>query len=497
MRVIAAQFMQESNSFSPLKCGMQDFRNCFYDEGEDLINSQSAFIKPLKVMYDRLDAVGIEVIPVVSAVAWSCGPVDVNVAERILELIQIAVSEHGPIDGVVLVMHGAMALEHECDGEGWLLSRIRNIVGENAVIAVSLDFHANLTRQMIKCADILCGYHTYPHVDMKETALRAVKLAIRMLRGEINPYTALIKLPMIHQAEACLTTQEPMKSLMELATAPKAGVYDVSVFQMQPWLDAKEGGASVLVTAKSRRLARQYADEIARAYWARKDALAIDIVQLEDAFRRLPGKHPIILADSADSPTAGSPGSSACILEWVLANGQQDIIGYHTIVDAASAEQAWQLSEGDKGRFQIGQQKVGMHAEVMLLRDEPILIPDGVYGKGETLNVGKSALLRYKGCHVLVISLAVSCCYPKIYESYNLDLTKAGYIVVKSATQYKVYYASLAVDDMITVDTTGPSSANLTSFQFQKLPRPIHPFDNIKEYIPEYFYGRNKTRWEN
>jgi len=36
-------------------------------------------------------------------------------------------------------------------------------------LVVSLDLHANVTPQMMKHADALIAYRTYPHVDMADT----------------------------------------------------------------------------------------------------------------------------------------------------------------------------------------------------------------------------------------------------------------------------------------------------------------------------------------
>jgi microcystin degradation protein MlrC len=44
------------------------------------------------------------------------------------------------------------------------------VVAPELPMAVSLDMHANVTEAMVSRADVICGYHTYPHVDMDQTA---------------------------------------------------------------------------------------------------------------------------------------------------------------------------------------------------------------------------------------------------------------------------------------------------------------------------------------
>ena len=78
--------------------------------------------------------------------------------------------------GVYLELHGAMATEHFDDGEGELLSRVRATVGQDVPIVVSLDYHANISRQMVQMADGFAIYRTYPHSDQIETGRRAARL---------------------------------------------------------------------------------------------------------------------------------------------------------------------------------------------------------------------------------------------------------------------------------------------------------------------------------
>lgn len=55
----------------------------------------------------------------------------------------------GALDGLLLCLHGALAGESEPDVDGQIIDRAREIVGEDTVIGVALDMHANLTRQMV------------------------------------------------------------------------------------------------------------------------------------------------------------------------------------------------------------------------------------------------------------------------------------------------------------------------------------------------------------
>jgi microcystin degradation protein MlrC len=102
-----------------------------------------------------------------------------------------------PVDGVLLGLHGAMALEHNDDGEGPLLTAVRELVGPDVPIVAPLDLHTNLSDEMMREADAFVGYKEYPHIDTPETGAQALQILLATIRGEIKPTMAHVKLPLI------------------------------------------------------------------------------------------------------------------------------------------------------------------------------------------------------------------------------------------------------------------------------------------------------------
>ena len=93
----------------------------------------------------------------------------------------------GPVDGVLLALHGAMVTERDRDGDGLLLESARRVVGSETPIVSTLDLHANISQRMVDAADLLIGYDTYPHVDMSDRAVEACSVLASLIRGEIVP----------------------------------------------------------------------------------------------------------------------------------------------------------------------------------------------------------------------------------------------------------------------------------------------------------------------
>ena len=77
-----------------------------------------------------------------------------------------------------------MVTEHLDDGEGEILARVREVIGKDLPLVVSLDLHANVTPEMVEHADALIAYRTYPHVDMAETGRASARHLASLLEDE-------------------------------------------------------------------------------------------------------------------------------------------------------------------------------------------------------------------------------------------------------------------------------------------------------------------------
>lgn len=78
--------------------------------------------------------------------------------------------QHG-LDGIYLVLHGAMATETIRDPEGELVRRLRALSGGNAVpIGGVLDLHGNISRDFAEATQAFVAYRKNPHTDACEAA---------------------------------------------------------------------------------------------------------------------------------------------------------------------------------------------------------------------------------------------------------------------------------------------------------------------------------------
>ncbi len=99
-------------------------------------------------------------------------------------------------DAALLDLHGAMVIEDCDDAEGEIVRRLRAIA-PRLPIAVTLDYHTNLSAELVANATVITGYKTYPHVDMYEVGKLAGEILLRALGGEIEPVMAWGWLPLL------------------------------------------------------------------------------------------------------------------------------------------------------------------------------------------------------------------------------------------------------------------------------------------------------------
>src|SRR5215467_13620763 len=165
----------ETNTFSnlPTDRGQFEARNLHY--GGEIVEAYRGTGTCLGGMIEAAASRGVTLIPSVAAAASPAGLVTKDIYGHVKDRMLRDLKAAGTVDGVLLDLHGAMVTEEHDDGEGDLISAVREVVGPSVPIAVSLDFHGNISDTMVRKADLLHGYKTYPHVDMGERGVEATE----------------------------------------------------------------------------------------------------------------------------------------------------------------------------------------------------------------------------------------------------------------------------------------------------------------------------------
>jgi microcystin degradation protein MlrC len=494
MRIAIGQFMEESNTFVLQRADVEHFRATQLLFGDEIVARLRGTRAEIGGFLDVLGPAGVEIVPTVAANAVSSGPVTRAAFTRIRDALLERLAGAGPVDGVLLALHGAMVLEDAPDAEGELLAAVRGAIGPATLLVATLDLHATITPRMVQEADALVGYDTYPHIDLYETGAKAAALLLRAVRGEIRPVTLFARSPMLVPAEGQGTNDQPMAGLMAEAKRLQArpGVLAVSLFPVQPWLDIPDTGFCVMAVADGPRRAAEIEPmvrQLAWQAWERRRGFAADLLAVDEAIHRaLAGDGgPYVLSESADSTGSGSPGDSAHVLERLLALGVRESC-LVTVVDAPAVARAITAGVGAEVATTLGgtldpryNRPVPVAGRVRILSDGRFVSSDKK-SAGVEFQMGRAAVIEVGRIAVLATERPAFTFDPALYRSVGLEPRDAKIVIVKSPLQFRDGYGDIARACWV-VDTPGPSTARVERLDWHHRSRPLFPFDD--DFEPE------------
>jgi microcystin degradation protein MlrC len=484
MRVAIAAILQESNTFSPVKTHYEDFSPVFgaaaFERHQGKATEMGGFIRVLS-------EAGVRIAPVCAAWAVTAGRMVRGDFERLAAEFSAHLKRVRRPAALLFAMHGAQTAGGIDDVEGMLLARARRALGQAAPIVVTLDLHANLTHAMLSNATAIVGYHTYPHVDMYETGVKAARLALRILAGKVKPVMAFRKLPLIVPAENMQTTSGPMHRLIERGKALEASgrALAASVFGVQPWLDVEEMGCSVVVVGDGAApRVEATASSLAQRFWQSRREFAVRLTPPARAIRqalRLPGG-PVVLSESSDSTGSGSPGDSTGLLKALLAARLREPAAIF-LVDPEAVARAVRAGVGNSVSMMIGGKFDRKHSRPLRVTGRVRLISDGRwtprargYNTGIETSMGRAAVLEVGAIRILLAERSTMTVDPELYRSHGIEPLDTKIVAVKSPNGFRAAYEPIAKGVFI-VDTPGVSTADLRTLPYTRVPRPIYPLD--------------------
>ena len=328
-RFVAALMRHETNSFSPVPTPLSAFGRIGSTgapaRGETAIRHYRGTNNPLAAYIDIAEREGAELVVPVAANAHPSAPAADSVIDYVATLVLEEIRRG--CDALFLDLHGAMVTEGFDDGEGELLRRLR-AEAPDLPIALALDFHTNLTRDLATLPSVLAGYRTYPHVDMYETGQRAGEALLRVMAGE-QVSTAWHSLPLLPHMNVHAPSRPPMQSIMDRARAAEAGgeVMLASVFGCFPLADIEHVGISAVVVGPRDRAERLTFDLMQEA-WDNREGFIFEIEPMEQSLARaatLTGG-PVVLVDHGDNTGSGGNQDVMAALREVLALGLENVV---------------------------------------------------------------------------------------------------------------------------------------------------------------------------
>jgi len=267
-RIAVGGFLHETNTFAPTKATYDGFLHGGgwppMREGAKLLEKMRNINVGIAGFIPAAEAEGWELLPTIWCAASPSAHVTRDAYERVAKAIVDGIKAAGAIDAVYLDLHGAMVAEHIDDGEGEIIARVRQVIGMDLPLVVSLDLHANVTPQMVEQSDALIAYRTYPHIDMADTGRAAARHLALLLRSKRKFAKAFRQIPFLIPISWQCTNDEPCKSIYaKLAALQSDAVPTLSFAPGFPAADFPDCGASVFAYGRTQADADAAADQIA------------------------------------------------------------------------------------------------------------------------------------------------------------------------------------------------------------------------------------------
>jgi microcystin degradation protein MlrC len=487
-RIAIGGLMHESNTFAAARTEVAAFEAGGLEAGPGIYARWGEAHHEVGGFFEAATKYGFEAVPTLMGVATPAGPLTAAAYRELTERLLAAIAGAGLVDAVLLALHGAMAAEGEADGDGALIERVRDLIGRDRPLVVSLDYHANVSPRMAAASDALVAYRTYPHIDQRQCGLRAAALAVQAAAGRIRPTQALSKPPLLINILAQETSLEPLRSLMnELDTLGLGRNHlDASILAGFPYADvAAAGPACVVVTDNAPALASETAERLAARIWDVRHALVATPPGPAEAVARAlaagDDETPVVLVDLGDNVGGGSAADSTVLIHELIRQGAtRAIVVLHDpeAVLACAAAGIGQTVTLDAGG------KNDRNAPPLPLRGRVHCLHDGRYvedlprhGGNRINDQGLTAVVETSEQNMVVLN---SRRHPPFslgqLTSLGLDPRAARVLVVKAAVAYKAAYGPIA-GTIIPVDTPGLTAVNPARYTYHKIRRPILPLD--------------------
>jgi microcystin degradation protein MlrC len=489
-RVLIAECKQEVSTFNPAVSRYEDFNIA---GGAEVLAFHRDTPSEVGGALRMLAGASVETTGAYSARAiTSGGTLAAADWTRLAGEVLTALRQAPPAEGVFFAMHGAMCAENEVDPEGYLLQEARRILGDAIPIVVSLDLHGIVTDRMLRHADAVVAYHTYPHNDFAETGERAARLLLRLLAGQTRPVTAMVRIPALVRGDELITATGLIGDRIRECQAIEAGPGGLSaaMFWGNPFTDVPDlCSNSLVVTDGDPDRASREAVALSGRFWADRAAMQAPLLPVAEAVRQASeATGTAILVDAADATSSGASGDSNALLRALIEAGYRGR-GLFPIVDAPAVRDAVAAGVGNLVRTTLGGAVDRQRFTPLPVEARVRMLSDGRHiseSHGIEWQAGPTAVLEVipHGHIVIATSRPVSLYDRSLFLAHGQDPTRFNAVVQKSPHCQPRFFADWA-DRLIHVDTPGSTSANLPSLGHTRCARPMFPLDPDATFTPE------------
>jgi microcystin degradation protein MlrC len=482
LRIAVGGFQHESHSFAPRPTRYADFVQPGgfprLQRGAALLEALRGTSTPCAGAIKEAEEAGVTLAPLAWALANPAGPIERGAFERLAALICAELTlalDAAPLDGIYLDLHGAAVSEDFPDAEGELLRRVRAIAG-GVPIAVSLDPHANLTAAMVTLADVVVPYRSYPHVDMRETGARAMRLLRERIARGVAWAKAFREVDFWIPITSQCTLAEPMQGVMRARAEIAADIVELAFCFGFPYADFPGCGPAIAAFAETQAEADAALAAMLAVVARTRPEFRLDVMPAADAvaeaMRVAAGSsRPVVIADTQDNPGGGGHGDTTGLLAELLRQHAEGAL-LCLINDAESAAACHAAGQGARLSLSLGGKSDG---EPLAVQGGVVALSDGSFtltgpmGAGNPADLGPCALLALDGgVRVVVVSRKMQAYDQAIIRHLGVEPSSCRILALKSSVHFRADFAPIA-ERIIVAAAPGPVIADPSALPFRNL----------------------------
>ena len=483
--IAVAGFQHETNTFAPHLAPFEAFERADswpgLTSGDALLEVMAGLNIPLSGFIDSARQEGHQLHPLCWCSAEPSSYVTRDAFERVADIICSGLRAGTSLQAVYLDLHGAMVTEHYQDGEGELLRRVREIVGAEIPVVISLDLHANVTEGMVDYSDAMTIYRTYPHLDMAKTGARAFDILEGIFSGQVL-YKAMRKIPFLFPLSSQCTDFDPCHSIYsqldEMSLRP--GLRNVDFAAGFPPADIAECGAAVVAFGEDEAMLEATVEQLYQQVLSAEADFNFELLTPDQAVLRAlenASDKPVVLADAQDNPGAGGTSDTTGLLESLVRNGARQAV-IAVMYDPEVAYMAHQFGVGSELETVLGGKSGLAGIEPYPGQFEVEALGDGHFTYTGAMNLnskaelGNMALLRIidenSEVRIVVGSSRSQCLDLAMIRHLGIEPTEQKIVAVKSTVHFRADFDPIAAETLVVI-APGIHPCKLADLEYKNL----------------------------
>ncbi len=520
MRFATLGISHETNTFSLVPAEYDKFEEVELLRGAQILERHSESNYTIAGYVEASHALGFELVPLMFARTGPIGTITKDAYDRISgEMLQM-LRDQGPWDAVLIANHGAAVSEEFPDMDAEFARAIRDIVGPDTPVGITLDMHSNISKELIRLTTVCVVWRTNPHLDTRIRGRKTADLIYRASIGEIKPVQWIETPPLIVNIVRQFTGEQPMKDLVDdaLTANERPGILDTSVAEGYPYSDVEEMGMSfIAITDDDLPAAKLASSWMAGRAWDRRIELNVPVPSVIEALTMAEERYvgpkpegvtnfvptdgtalsapvpdsdhahlgPIVLMDVGDNIGAGSSADSTFILAQAKQMGIDGLL--LSLYDPEAVQACVTAGVGREVTLEVGAKTDSMHGEPVRVTGTVRALSDGdfeetrpIHGGYRYFSAGTCVRLDTTDGHTILLTARRSGNTSR-EQMYHIGIRPETYrvIVAKGVVSPRPAYQPIAAE-VILVNTPGVTTADLGTFIYKRRRIPLYPFEEAE-----------------